>query len=249
MHHLVGYEESQDSAALVNVAALADDSINVQGDNIRIPPVFNNLGAVYGLGVNITLARVLAPSLRALVNPDISPLDVSAEPTARAPFLDLFANPIPLTVGENLRFQAAEDGAGAQICNGLIWLVDGPSTPVGGEITTVRVTGATTLGAQAWTPVPLTFDQVLPSGRYQLVGARMIGATLKACRFIAPGVAHRPGMIGYDAVGDAEDSAFRAGRLGVWLEFDNVQSLQADCFAVAADTVQEGFLDIIRIGG
>jgi len=56
-------------------------------------------------------------------------------------------------------------------------------------------------------------------------------------------------MVAYDAVGDAEDPIFRLGRLGVWAEFDNVQSLQAEVFAAAGDTTQEGFLDIIRIGG
>ena len=247
MHHLVAYEESQDSAVLVNVAGLADESINVQGDNIRVPRVFRNVGAVYGLGVNITQARLLAPSLRDLVNLDISPLDVSAEPTARAPFLNLFDFPTLLVPGENLRFQAAEDGVGLQISNGAVWLVDGPQTPVTGEIATVRVTAAITQVAEAWTAVPLTFDQELPSGTYQLVGARMIGATAKLCRFIIPGVAHRPGMIAYNAVGDAEDQVFRLGRLGVWAEFDNVQSLQAEIFAVAADAAQEGFLDIIKI--
>ena len=247
MHWLVGYEESQDSAVLVNVAGLADDSVNVQGDDIRVPREFDMIGAVYGLGVNITQARVLAPSLRDLVNLDIAPLDVSAEPTPRAGFYDLFENPVQLTPGENMRFQAAEGGASAQISNGGIWLVDGPAVRVQGAIHTVRVTGVTTLGAEAWSSVPLTFDQILPQGDYQLVGARMISATGKLCRFIIPGVAHRPGMVCYDAVGDQEDPIFRNGKLGVWAEFNNVQSLQAEVFAVAADTTQEGFLDIIKI--
>lgn len=248
MHQLVAYSEAQDSAVLANMTAVPDGSVNVIGDNIRVPRFANMIGGVYAGGAAITQARLVSASLRDPANLDVSPIDIGAEPTVPTPFIDMFANPRQLTNGEDLRAQSAENGVADQRAVVGVFLTDGPIAPAAGEIFTVRVTGTTVHVANQWTEVPLVFDQVIPAGRYALVGAHFIAATLILSRFIIPGVAHRPGMIGYDSPGDVGLPIFRNGMLGTWAEFDTTQSLQAEVLSTAADVSDEGFLDLIFLG-
>lgn len=247
---VVAYSESQDSAgALVNVAGVLDDHINVSGDDIRVPTEYNNLLAVLAIGGNLTQARLLSPSLRDLVNLDVAPLNAGATlPSSPTPYAKLWRSPIELEVGENLRCQVAEDIGGAQRATVVVWLGPGAIVPVRGDISTVRTTSATPLVANTWTSVPIVFDQVIPAGRYQLVGMRAISTTMVAARVVIPRWPWKPGCIGYDALEDVEDEVFRYGNMGVWAEFDSIQSLQVEGLANAADATQEYFFDIIRIG-
>jgi len=255
----VGYSQSQDSAVLVDVNALADTSVTLTTDNkILVPSFASKLAAVMGIGVNITLGRVTAPSLEAFNNVDVGGLNQNAEPLSPTPFMHFFGNPIPLTLNESLGFQAAEDGAGAQISSALLFLMDkiDPVATVmqNGKIVrlpvrSIRATGSTTLVADTWTRVPLTLDQSLKSGRYQQVGLRAISATAVAARSLFQGepVNHRPGCIAYDTVSDIENPLFRAGRLGVWGEFEHNQIPTIEHWARAADTTQEYIIDVVKI--
>ena len=74
----VAYSESQDSATLVNIAALADSHITVSGDDIRVPTGFDRLMAWYFLGPNFTLGQIETPSLRRVGRLDVEPADVAA---------------------------------------------------------------------------------------------------------------------------------------------------------------------------
>jgi len=247
-HTLVAWDEDEDTATLANLAAVVDQSVGTNGDFVRVPPGMDQLGAVYAGGVNISLARMQSPSLRDLVNPDIAPLDQAAEPSSPYPLFDHFSSPIALQAGENLEALAAEDGAGSTRRIIGAWLVDGPAQPVAGDQSTVRCTGTTTLVANAWTAVELTFGQTIPAGRYQVVGARFLSATAIFGRLVVPGAPWRPGAVAQDDEGDLENPIFRNGRLGVWTEFDSVQSLQAEFLATAGDTAETVYLDIVKVG-
>jgi len=251
----IGYSESQDSAVLIPVNSLADDSVtNIGVDSILVPGFASRLAAALGIGVNITLGRVTAPSLEAFNQVDIGGLNVNAEPLSPTPFSQFFGNPIPLAVNEELGFEAAEDGAGAQISSAVIWLMDkiDPVATLNGRklpVRQLRATGTTTLVADAWTSVGLTLGQNLKAGRYQAVGLRAISATGVAARYIFTGepVNHRPGCIAYDVVSDIENPIFRAGVLGVWGEFEHNQIPTIEMWARAGDTAQEFILDVVKI--
>jgi len=251
--HLAGYTESQDSATLVNVAALADDLLTVVGDNIRIPassperPAMNFLAAAYALGPNVTQARLVAPSLERLTRFQIAPIDVNAEPTYPLTISELWANPKALDPDENMQAQAAEDGAGATRATLLIWLADGPIQPITGEIFTTRVTGTTTLVANAWTRGTIVLDEELPVGRYALVGAFFVAAGLQAFRFRPIGSPYAPGAVGADAIGDSGHSRFRKGGLGAWFEFTHNVLPSLEYLSNSADTAETGWLDLIKV--
>ncbi len=245
---LAAFSESQDSATLVNVAALADQHLTVSGDDLRVPEFANHLVGVHALGPNVTRAMLVSPTLRRMLNYEITPIDVGVEPASNPPVVMFARNPIPLVTDENINAQAAEDAAGASRATVLVWLSDGALTPVEGEMYTVRVTGATTLAANVWTNAALTFDQSLQPGRYAIVGARFIAAGLQAFRFAFVGGFFRPGGVGFDAASDFEPAHQRKGGLGVWGEFPHTVPPTVDFLSNSADTSETGELDLVKIG-
>lgn len=248
MFHLGGFTESQDSATLVNVAALADQQLTVSGDDLRVPEGASKLLAAYALGPNVTRAMLVAPSLRRIFNYEIKPIDVGAEPAANPPFISLIDDPIQLDVDESVNAQAAEDGAGATRATILVLLGDESPRPVDGEIFTIRATNTSTLVANAWSNGALTFDQVLPAGEYAIVGARCECAGGQAFRFAFVGGGFRPGGLAGDAVSDLNVRGQRFGGWGEWGRFKNTTPPTVDFLSNSADTSQVVDLDLIKVG-
>lgn len=246
----VAWDESQDSATLAAVAAVADQHIRVSGDNILVPRGLNRLAGVLALGANLTRARLVAPSLAKLANFEITPLNVAAEPSSPTPFLDLFDRPFEFVETEFLSAEAAEDAAGAARSIIVAFFSDGPVTPYTGDFVTIRATSTQTLVADAWTNCALTFASTLPGGRFACVGARVEAAGAIAARFVpvGSGGTYRPGVIAYDAAGDLENQRFRAGNAGVLFEFDNDTPPTVDVLSVSADTAETVWLDVVQIG-
>jgi len=251
----IGFSESQDNAALADVNALADRSVtNIGVDSILVPKWASKLAAALAVGVNITQARVVAPSLDQFNNVDIGGINRDAEPLSPTPMMTFFRNPIPLTVNEQLGYQAAEDGAGAQISSGLLWLMDklDPMATLNGKrlpIRTIRFTGAETLVPNTWDAVIPVPQQTLKAGKYQAVGLRTLTAGGVASRynFVGENTNHRPGCPAYDVVSDIENPLFRMGVLGSWGEFEHNQIPQIEVWSRSADTVQEFFMDLVKI--
>lgn len=243
---LVAFMESQAAGTLVNVAGLADPHVRVSGDDVWVPAALPMLAAYEVLSAaDISAARIESPTLRTLTPIDVVPFDMAIEP--ESPPKVVYQGHSPKTVGgtEALNLKVTTGAIGYSA--GLMWLCDGALAPVAGEIFTVKCTADTTLTAYAWTNAALTFAQTLPSGRYQVVGMRAKSAGLIAARLVFPGYAWRPGCPGCDAYNDIECTEFRAGRMGVWGEFDHDVPPTIDFLSASADTSEEVWLDLIKI--
>lgn len=245
---LVGFSESQDSAVLVNVAALADPHIRTAGDDIIVPDWAPLLIAVQAFGLNVTRAQLISPSLRRVLNYEISPLERATLPASPHRWRDLFPDGLALSPDEALNAQVAEDAAGAIRTTVLCWLADGPLSPVSGDIFTVRYTAAVAAVANAWSNMAITFDQVLYPGEYACVGARLSSTNLQAFRFVVPGAFNRPGGIGAQAVGDILLPSQRRGGWGEWFRFRHNSPPTLDVLANAADAAFTGEMDLIFAG-
>jgi len=247
---LVGWHESQDTGGVLTLhAGLDDPHVRIVGDDIVVPTL-NFLSGYYALGEYITQAQLDSPSLRRLVKLDIEPIDRAREPSSNPPFHNFFDSPIELVKSEALNALMAEDFTGylGKYWNTLlVWLSDGPATPVTGRFFTIKATWSKTVTKYAWTNASLTFTQTLPAGRYQIVGARGESPSLIAFRFVIPGYAWRPGAIGFDSVGDIEPECFRRGKIGVWGEFDHDAPPTVDLLCALADTSGSIWLDLLKI--
>lgn len=246
---LVAWTESQDSSGgLTQAAALTDQHVTVNGDDILVPDFAPNLAGVYAGSTALTRAQISSPSLRRSTLLDVAPVVAADEPTAPTPWMNLFDRPLPLEVGEGLRALVSDSTVGASQSHVLAWL-QGEREPVPeGPIQSIRLTATATLTAEAWTLVAMTLSQQLEAGTYAIVGMRAEAAGLRAARLVIPGSELRPGCIGYDAVGDQEDAVFRRGGLGqTWGTFSHLFVPQVEFFSTSADTAETVWLDVIRI--
>lgn len=259
--HLGAFDESQNSATLVAVAALADQALTISGDDLFVPAWAPLLRYAYALGGNVTRAQLRSPSIRARINDDLelTPLDVAAEPTGTLADSSLLQLGIPLVVDEALNALAAEDATSAARSIVFVWLDNGARIPMpAGIIRTFRFTRGNVATANVWDNAVLTASvpAVIPEGEYCIVGARGTSTGMQAFRFVSlrpgPGsgsqMQARPGTIGYDTATEAEGRRWRRGGLGeAWGYFSNRALPTVDVLAVSTDTDVVLQVDVIKV--
>lgn len=246
----IAYSASQDSSTLLNVAALVDPHVRVIGNDVVVPDALPYVGGVYAIGVSLTRAQIVSPSIRRRYPFEVTPIEIAAQPADPVKYNPFFYSPIALDGDEALNFQAAENGAGATRQTGLVWLCDGATAPMtGAEMFTIRATNASTLTAFAWTNGALTFNDTLPAGQYQVVGMRASSAGLLAARLVFSQYPWRPGCIGSAILGSQAAPIFRLGALGEWGQFAHNTPPTVDFLSVSADTSQTVDLDLVLLSG
>lgn len=249
--HAVAFAEAVlNSGTLQPIAAVPDDQVFTNGDDIRIPSGLDNLLAAWAIGLEVTRARMVAPSLRAFINQELAPKISAENPTAAG--LDRLAtwvrNPLPLAVGEFLNFESDAGDAGTGDVSCVALLGEGPVQPREGEIRTVRATAAIAGGQRVWASGAITFSEDLPAGRYQVVGARCEADNPGAFRLIFREGGPRPGSLSVpdDVGGDIPGQ--RLGGWGVWGEFDiNQPPILEILSLLAAGSAQVLYLDLMRL--
>ena len=250
---LAAYYESVDQAgAYANMAAPADQHLTVNTPRIQVPSLNQLLMVMAGLENAVApRGRITTPSLRQRTLLQVAPISVAAAgpvvPTSPHAAMDMASTPVKLVTGEQMTFEALATPVAAQIQWCGVLLGDGPAKQATGDIFTTRATGTTTCVAGAWTLCPLTFDENLPRGKYQVVGAKFMGATCKMGRLVFPGYPWRPGFMGCATVDIVEHWRSRGGNLGVWGEWEDVDNLQAEFLCGAGDTTQIVYLDLIQV--
>ena len=254
------YEDRTGTTALSEVAGLPDQHVAVSGDNVTVPPQWNQIIAAWAGMSNATdvlvSARLSAPSMRDKTLLDLANLEEIAaggtlEPSSPTPINVYLSRPVQLVSGEFLQAQQASDGTTANnLCSVIVWLGDGNyvNQYAGKPIQTVRATSATTLTANQWTACTLTLDQQLNAGKYAIVGMRAQSAGAKAARLVMQETPARPGVIAYDSNADIEHPMFRNANMGVFGTFVHTAIPQAEFLSFSADTEETVFLDIVKIG-
>lgn len=256
--HLAGFTESQDSATLVNVAAIADPMLTVSGDDITIPSGLNRLRFAYALGANTTRAQLASPTLRSLINEnlELTPIDQAAEPTGTSAEGLLLRLNMPLGVNEKLNALAAENATSAARSDVYVWLEDGIRIPLPpGPIMSFRFTRANVVTANVWDNGALTLSvpAQIPAGTYAVVGMRATATGMKAARFVFPRIGgvvqqNRPGTIGYDTVTETESPLWRRGGLGeVWGYMTETSLPTVDVVSVSTDSDVVVHVDVIKV--
>lgn len=254
MFHLGGFGETQDAAgATVNVASLSDELLFTNGDLLRCPelsmvPFMAGGVASGGTGV----CQLVAPSLREIGNFLVTPIngnsDGDAEPDDPMKIIDLRAHPLQLRTAENLTALINSNTTSAQF-QWLLMAFESERRPVPqGQVRTLRFTNGTTLTVDVWTNGALTAAEELPAGEYAIIGMRAVSAGLIAARLVPRGSGWRPGCIAGDVDGYNDNPIFRYGGMGEWMRFvhDNVPSV--DFLSISADSDQDVFLDVVKVG-
>lgn len=226
---------------------IPDQHLRVEGYNCIVPLDLPNFLGAFVIGDDVARARVESPSLRRTLLYDITPVSNVIPPVANDYFPKLFDAPIPLEPSEPMRVLGLSTETTPSAINAFVWLGDGPQVGSPVESYTVACEEVSTSTFYEWESNPLFFEQTLPAGRYQLVGARVEGASVLAARFIFVGQAWRPGVIGLADHTGYEWERFRRGGLGVWGEFTHDQPPVLESFSRASGTVRV-YLDLVKVG-
>ena len=252
---LVAWNEIRAAAtAIAPVTATPDDHVQGVGDDIYVPKLSNLIGEYAGHGVTAVAgtpsqAYLDSPSLRRVTRHELPILDdFQTAPLHDAPQIHPLS-PIPLDEGEALNAYLANTA----ICangRGMVgaWLADGVIAPVVGDIRTILCTSVVVGTLGVWSSGALTLAYDLPTGRYQLVGARCLaGATSQLFRFIFVEQWERPGGVSSRVVVDHDMDLFRKGNLGIWGEFDQRSLPRLEVLNVETIANPSVYLDLIKV--
>jgi len=247
MFHLVAYRSTVPAGSnFVYLTPVPDSQIRIEEKNVIIPSGLNHIIAVYAHSDFIARARVETPSLRRNMLLEIAPVARSIEPDQWEYINYYFDTPIVLDESEPMRFMAFHDQSTAQEITGLVWLADGAITPVTQEHFVARAVCQQIQGSGVWENVSITFDQVLPAGRYGVIGARLEFRNGIAYRLSFVGQSWRPGWVVDLFYQSAMDYPVRHGKLGVWGEFPHDQPPTVDILAFGSGQPIL-YLDLVRL--
>lgn len=242
------YRSSQAiGATFASLTAIGFSQDTITNNKILLPkPMELRLATLMGTG--LASARIQTPLLIQTASNQLRPFTVGTTFGTNPNTADFLMNGVKLRQGENIDVQTTNTDAGAQVHTAVLQLGDYNYSVPAGQRIKIRATGATALTAGAWTRVPLTYDDNLPAGEFAIVGMEVFSATGIIGRLDTPGVALRPGV---PCVTSLANRAFWAqyepmfGELG---RFTNTSLPALEIFATAADTSQQVWLDIVRLG-
>lgn len=249
---IVGWQQSLDEdGVLVPIDACADQHVAVSGDKIYVPSLNKLVGEYVAQANTVTHAQLQSPSLRRTALLDIALVQGGVRPSGGESFMPHFSLPLELAEGEGIEAYINKPADGAIVATVIAWLADGALVPVIGEVFTVKFTATITSILTQWVNGAITLGQVLPVGRYAIVGAKVMEAAgdLIAFRFVVAGYEWRAGGLTCSDLGAGTEHEQRYGRMGVWAEFDSSAPPTLDILAAAAaaQTVV-GYVDLIKIG-
>src|SRR5260221_3759407 len=235
------------NAALAALPAIADPHVRVVGNGIYVPKDLPYIWGATGIGPTMTRAQLQSPSLRRTFLHEVAPLDVGAALPASPRKIILGEDqPIPIDAGEELDVNITNTASDRETV--LVWLGPGIAKPSPKASFTLRVTSTPTAVAGTWTNRALTFDQSLPAGAYELLGARFRSTNLIAFRFVFVRGTYRPGLIGYAGTTSLDYDKFRFGNLGIWGTFQHNAPPTVEFLANAADASFTGEIDLAYLG-
>ena len=246
--HLAAFYSSATNPTLGLLNAVPDTQIFSVGTIQRVPPAYPNIvlaEAAY-IATTLTAAQVQTPSLRALANYDVSPLNLAAPALNPNCYDDRYDNPLALKGNEDLTFSLTGTSTGAQDAYGIIEYADGVVKPDNRNSFTIQATGTAALSAGVWVNTALKLNTTLPAGVYDVIGFRAEAAGLVAARIAFVGQTNRPGVLGMASSTQQDNPRFRQGGAGVFGSFDINQPPTVDCLGITA-TAETFYLDLVKV--
>lgn len=248
MYHLACYNSLVSAGAInADISAITDQSLTISNGHYVLTENAR-LVAAYAQGENILRARVNTPKLRATSLPYLEPVNRATAPGDLPPYVSYGQYALGLDPIDEIAFETTNDLASSTERHYIgAWFKFGERPVPVGPAFTVRATSSFTATANAWTAGAVVLDQVLPAGRYSVVGMRTIGTNLVLGRMIFPNQVIRPGVIASASEGESDFNMCRYGSMGELGQFDSIAQPQLEVIASGANTAQTLYMDLIRV--
>lgn len=228
------------------IAGVNDNALAKSSTGAFFAPKGGRIRAAVAGGVNASRARINTPILRNVGLPYIAPLNTGVTAPSPPNLADYGPmGPAPNETDE-ISVESTHTDAAPQIQFALMLLQFARRDPIPGNTIRLRFTSAITGVVGSWASGGITLDQNVPAGDYQIVGMDVFGTNLLGARLIFTGGGWRPGVLGRNAVGSVPHQLWLNKTLGVFGEFNNTAIPQLEIFVEAANTAQEGYLDVIK---
>lgn len=251
MRHMIawGATAAGSDGEYANISAIQDGVIFSAGDDIRVPADLSNLAGLASVNNNDQSGptRITSPRLRRRANV-YAPL-VTADGTIgdQYPYLQWIKSPIVLTPEESLRYQRSVPTVAGTTSIGVAELSDGAMQPIMGDFISLRVTATVTGGALDWHNGQITFDEILPTGWYMVVGMTWTGVNGIAARLQLPGFPYRPGCLMRSGANITPYFGTMYGEAGEYGRFHTNQPPSMDFLGHGDLTTQVGWFDLIQM--
>jgi hypothetical protein len=246
MFHLLAYDESYTSAAENDLTPVQDNVMAIQNGHFFPQTQMQILWAA-AMGVTITRARIITPTLNQVSTPYIRPIEQFATPGSLPGVADYRGNPINLQALEEIQVNTVQASGGTERECVLLGVTQQTNLSVpSGSIFSIRGTSTTPAVAFSWTGLAMTWQNVLPNGTYACVGLEVMGVGCNAGRLQFQGQLWNPGCPGSDLIGNKSSSIFTKGGLGVYGSFAGYAMPIVQVLANAATAVWEVYMDLIR---
>ena len=246
--HLTVYRGAVAAGATNTSINIINSGGDIVANNQYFPSEPGSIIFGVAFGTNLRDPRVATPSLREIGPNYIRPFSVASPLGNDFNAYNIVDNPLPFKANENLDVQASSDDVGSQTMTVLLGLQFFPRpAPRGGERRTIRVSATTTLVANTWTTLNLTWEQTLPPGQYEIVGMQMYSATGYAFRLILPNEYYRPGGPTNQSIGQKYPADLNMRNLGSWGRFQQTALPSIEMLATAGDTAEVGYMDVIKV--
>lgn len=249
MQHLLGWYISIGQTADTDVTPIADPVMTIQNGHF-LPQQIMNLYWAAAMSATLSRAKFATPKTRVMTNPYIRPIIEAAKPPTNPAVMTLWDRPFAFNALEEIQLLATSALAmGNESCYGIA-LVGGPLTPApAGDYYRLRFTSTTTLTAHVWSQLTgPTFQDTLPQGTYAVVNLEVFSATAVAARIIFNGQQYRPGSLAINALSNQQSPWISRRQGGIMGQFTQTALPLIEVLADAADTSQEGYLTIVRVG-
>lgn len=248
MHHTIAWRKSIADIVADDITPVTDGIMALNNGHFNPQYDMKVLAAYFG-AAGATRARFITATLRQTSTPWIRPIQLSIVPLDEPNIADYRMNPLTIKGLEELQLEGYQTTGGAAVVVGVACLAPGPIQPAPqGDIITMRGTGTTTCVAGGWTQCAITWQDVLPAGKYAVVGLAGIAATGIAARLILEESFWRPGCVASGLVSSSNSDIFVKGGLGTWGYFTGNRMPNLEFLCNAADTAQEVYLDFVRVG-
>jgi len=247
MFHLACYNGSVGAGlSNVDIAAVSDQALTISNNHFVLTEPGRLLNA-YAQGTDITNARVNTPKLRLISLPSLTPVNPGTLPGDLPPLVSFGDFPIGLDPIDEIAVETTNAGAGAETHTVGLWLGFGARPIPSGPAYTIRATSTITGVSGSWSAGNIVLDQVLPAGRYSVIGLRAIAANCVFARLIFPDMKYRPGTVASATAAQDDFSYVRFGKSGELGQFDSIAQPQLEIFVNGTCTAQTIFMDVIKV--
>lgn len=246
--HMLAYSASVNSAAFTDTTPVNDTVYQIQNGHFLLPTPKRLIFGQH-LATSALAMRLVSPRIRQVTTTNlIGVSNRQATMLTQARVADYRNNMPMLSPLEELECDTLNDAGGAERQNAIFGVCDQLTPQPQGDTFGFLGTSVTAAVASTWTPITMTWNDLLPNGRYAIVGLKHSSASAIACRLFIPNQVDRPGCISSINRYDDTDPMFRRGGLGIWGTFENTNMPRPEVLCNTTDNAHTIVMDIVKIG-